>query len=334
MRNCPVCYTKERLQMFTLPYLVPDGWTLPSAITWYTCDKCDMVYGDGEFNQSMLDEYYRSQYGYGINSPDNRKRLEADACWIIDKLSLDDRIIDFGGVGDNGESVIVSMLKDYGFSDAHCTGAGDELPSNCDLIYASHVLEHIYDLPKTMSNITSALADDGLLIIDVPDATGLLQHWKKPILDYNTKHINHFTLRNLLDSGKQFGFESVLVKPYELEYAPAFQVHFKQMDTALLSAKHVVSNILARVNKLKEIDYPVNVWGLSDIAWVLLSYVNLNVLNYIDNDPAYRSATYKGIPVVERPDNDAPIVIMAQGQRERLIENIRKTGIKNRIIEV
>jgi len=85
---------------------------------------------------------------------------------------------------------------------------------------------------------------------------------------------------------------------------------------------------------LSQIKKPVNIWGMGDITWHLLSQVDLDVLNYIDNDPAYRGATYNGKPVLDRPDNDAPIVILAQGQRGRLIENIRKAGIGNPIIEI
>jgi len=103
---------------------------------------------------------------------------------------------------------------------------------------------------------------------------------------------------------------------------------------AQASAKHIMDNISARVDRLKTLaGLPLNVWGMGDITWHLLAQVELNILDYIDNDPAYRGQTYNGKPVQERPTNAAPILIMAQGQRQRLIENIRKAGIQNPIIE-
>ena len=78
----------------------------------------------------------------------------------------------------------------------------------------------------------------------------------------------------------------------------------------------------------------MNVWGLGDTTWHILSQHPLDVLDYIDNDPAYRGQTYGGKPVLERPTNDAPIVILAQGQRAALIRNIRAAGIENEIVEV
>jgi hypothetical protein len=217
---------------------------------------------------------------------------------------------------------------------AVCVGVGDPLPTNCNVIYASHVLEHIYNLPETMALICAALAADGLLIVDVPDATGLLLKWRMPILDFNTKHLNHFTLRHLLELGAHYGFEAVHVKPYELEGAPAYQVNFRKMNVAQASASHIKGNISDRWWKLSKIKEPVNIWGMGDITWHMLSQIDLDVLDYIDNDPAFRNQTYNGKPVLERPTNNAPIVIMSQGQRKRLIENIRKAGITNDIIEI
>jgi len=334
MRPCPTCLHPEREKIFSTPFTPPDGWTLPHEITWFTCDNCGTIYGDGNMTQAMLDEYYRTKYGYGINNPANTIRLYNDGIRISSDFPIQARVVDFGGAGDNGESVLIETLKKEGFTDARCVGVGDKLPLNCDVIYASHVLEHIYDLPDTMRLLESALAPDGLLIVDVPDATGLLNRWRMPILDFNTKHLNHFTLRTLLELGHRWGFESVKVVPYELEFAPCYQVHFKRLNVAVQSMLHIQGKIGERVRKLQAIDYPVNVWGMSDIVWVLLSQVDLNVLNYIDNDPAMRGATYKGKPIMERPDNNAPIVIMAQGQRERLINNIRAAGIVSEIIKI
>ena len=341
MRPCPVCEHLSRTEVFRMPYRIPDSWPLPSEIIWYTCDACSMFYGDGNFDQAMLNEYYTKYYGYGVNNPSNIERLKMDAVRIAElERNREAVIVDFGGAGDDGKSIIVGMLQDRGYTNAVCVGAGDPLPQQCDLIYASHVIEHVYDLPKTMERIDDALAPDGLLIMDGPDATGLLQKCKMPILDFNTKHLNHFTLRDYLNLGYHHGFELVDlptqagVRKYELENAPAYQLQFRRLDVAKASAKHITDNISARVDRLKTLaGLPLNVWGMGDITWHLLAQVELNILDYIDNDPAYRGQTYNGKPVQERPTNAAPILIMAQGQRQRLIENIRKAGIENPIIE-
>jgi hypothetical protein len=345
MRGCPVCQSNQRTEVFSMTYKIPDGWPLPNEIKWFTCDSCGMLFGDGDFNQDMLDKYYAGFYGFGVNSPANVERLKIDATVISTAINSNKSavIVDFGGAGDDGKSVLVDALQHLGFTNAVCVGVGDALP-DADVIYASHVLEHIYDLPETMMLLRGALADDGLLIVDVPDATGLLLKWRMPILDFNTKHVNHFTLRHLLELGAHYGFESVCVKPYELERAPAYQVHFRRLDVARGSYSHIYENIDARLMKLIRLGgEPVNIWGLGDITWHVLSRYAidpatkgepLNILDFIDNDPAYENQAYNGKPVRQRPTNSAPIVILAQGQRGRLIENIRKAGITNQIIEI
>jgi hypothetical protein len=335
-RPCPVCLHPSRTEVFSMTYRIPDDWTLPDRIDWMTCDACGMIYGDGDFDQSGFDAYYRERYGYGVNSPANIDRLKIDATIIATAINGNKNacIVDFGGAGDDGKSVLVDALQRLGFTNAVCVGVGDYMKKDSDVIYASHVLEHIYDLPHTMRLLSAALAADGLLIVDVPDATGLLLKWKMPILDFNTKHVNHFTLRHLLELGAHYGFEAVAVRPYELERAPAYQVQFRRLNVSYQSAWHVTTNIGKRIDKLRQIREPVNIWGMGDITWHILSQMDLDVLDYIDNDPAYRGQTYNGKPVQERPTNDSPIVILAQGQRGRLIENIRAAGIQNRIIEI
>lgn len=330
MRPCPVCDEYKRRPVWSMGYRVPDGWPLPERIDWYTCCACGMLYGDGDFDQDSLTDYYMRFYGYGVDIPENVERLKRAAGWIAEHFDPLDTIIDFGG----GDGIIEGELSRMGFARTCTAQVGDMLPEGARLIFASHVLEHIYALAGVMAEIVSALAGDGTLIIDGPDATGLLQRWGLPILDFQTKHINHFRLIDYLRLGREWGLELVHHSAYELHGAPCYQMHFARYDVARLSARHVKDSVAARLKKLRQIDFPVNVWGLGDVSWHLLSMVDLHVLNYIDNDPAYRGATYQGHPVLERPNNAAPIVIMAQGQRTALIRNIRAMGVENEIIEI
>lgn len=338
MRSCPVCNILDRFQrtkIFSTTYKIPDGWPLPNKITWYTCNNCGACYGDGDFNQDMLNEYYKKYYGYGVNSRDNVRRLKYAARFHAVRYKLEDgaRVLDFGGAGDDGISIYLTEIQKYFAKiDAHCTNAGDALPQNCDVIFASHVLEHVYNLPETMRALVDALAPDGVFVIDGPDAANIDPTW--PILDFNTKHINKLTLSDYARLGHEYGLVAIASLTYHIQGYPCYSIHFQKRDIARESAKHIQEATAAKVEKLKEIDYPVNVWGMSDVTWHLLSRVDLDVLTYIDNDPAYRGQTYDGKPVLEKPDNDAPIVIMSQGQRTRLIANIRGAGISNEIVEI
>ena len=339
MRNCPACLSEYRSPVWYMEYKTPDGWPLPSEIVWYTCSSCGLLYGDGPISQSMFNEYYQRYYGYGINSPDNKKRLMADADEIARMFTArkDAVIVDFGGGGDDGRSIIVDALQGRGYLNAVSVGVNDEIPKDCDLIYASHVLEHIYNLPEIMRMLLFALRPEGTLVVDGPDSTGILLKWDMPMMDFNTKHLNHFTLRDYLNIGHKYGLEAMDIRSYKLSGAPAFHIQFKRLNMAEKSAEHVkteTTRMLDRLYGYAKNKTPVNIWGMGDITWHLLSRLDLNVMNYIDNDPAYRGQTYKGQLVLERPDNNEPILILAQGQKKRLIENIRKMGVKNQIVEI
>ena len=337
MRTCPVCGEYNRRLLFSSGFKVPDGWPLPKIINWYTCTDCGMIFGDGDFSQAMLNEYYTKYYGYGINSKDVEERLVGIAAEIGRRYPMTTRFVDFGGSGDDGLSLCAERLKAIGFTNAYNVNAGEKVPE-CDILLASHVIEHVYDMKETMDEITNALSWDGLLIIDGPDSTGLVREWTMPMLDFHTKHLNHFKMIDYLRLMELYGFELIDSVRYKdvrsSQTAPCFRMYFKRYNTANESANRVTSSIEDRVEKLRKIDFPVNIWGVGDIAWHLLSKVHLDILDYIDNDPAMRGATIDGKPIVELPTNDKPILIVAQGQRSRLIDKIRSLGLTNEVIEI
>jgi len=62
--------------------------------------------------------------------------------------------------------------------------------------------------------------------------------------------------------------------------------------------------------------------------------VPLDVAHYVDLDPAYRNQTIQGVPVLDHVEGNYPIVVIAQMQKESVLESIRKLGIQNRIITI
>jgi SAM-dependent methyltransferase len=333
MRNCPVCQLPNRKELWTMEYKIPDGWPVPTFITWCECTDCGMIFGDGDISQAMLDEYYKNYYGYGVDSiTGNIERLQALAEEVAKNNDKSKRIVDFGG----GDGWFIQRLKELGFADTHNLHVNMAIPDGVDVLLASHVIEHIYDLPDAMNRINTAIKPGGLLIVDGPDTTGILLDWKMPMMDFNTKHINHFTLLNYLDLGRQYGFTAFRVEHYTHNGAWSYRIYFKKgFNVGESCREKVQGNVERIIESLKKFDgEPVNIWGMGDISWHVLSYVDINIVNYIDNDPAYRGRTYSGKPVLERPDNDYPILILAQGQRDLLIKNILDLHLPNRIVEI
>jgi len=332
LRSCPVCGSDKRKGEWRSRFLVPDGWTQPDYLDWFVC-KCGMIYADNaDITQRDYDIYYNEKYGYGVEDPGQQMRMDNRARLISNTLhDRNARIVDFGG----GDGELKGHLEDYGFRDVHLVNAGDKMPENIDLLIAEHVLEHVYDMPEVMAKFDNVKIG-GRLIVDVPDATVIAYTAapEMPMLDFHQKHINHFSMRDMLRLMYEHGFEYQDGFAYKERFLSCRCYQFTKTAgmTYGLSKMTVTSNIEKKVMKLKLLgDIPVIVWGLGDIALHCLATHMPNVIELVDNDPAYRGAAIRGMEVKERPDSDAPIIILAQSQQKLLIENIRKMGITNEI---
>ena len=336
MRKCPGCNSAFREKSWRSDYLVPDGWTRPPYLDWLRCEDCGMIFGDNEIvTQKDYDAYYKERYGYGVTDEACVARLKNRAEYIRSKYpSQQPRIVDFGG----GDGILSDSLRELGFNDVWNYGVGDDMPQHADVIIAEHVLEHIYDMNQAMSTIINALKDRGVLIVDVPDAgrIAIERNPKTPILDYSQVHINHFRLFDMLNLMRKWGFELIEESGYhERGSACRMYVFVKDAKLVASASKYFVTrSIQEKVAKLRGMsDDTVCVWGFGDIAATSLEGWLPNVQYFVCNDPAFIGATIQGIPVYDAPIDDIPVIVIAQSQKEKLIQHIKEV-CTNRIIEI
>jgi len=319
-----------------MDFLVPFEFTQPQYLAWRKC-ACGMIYADNEtITQADYDKYYRERYGYGVNDEQQQQRMDSRA-YLVNELARDRdaRIVDFGG-GEGGLKHILE--KRYYMRDVHSVGAGDHIPHNIDILIAEHVLEHVYDMREVMLKFRN-VKPGGVVIVDVPDAERIAEELppEMPILDYHQKHINHFSFADMVGMMNRHGFSLQRFFSYEERFMPCRCYIFRRrvIDVFESSRAYVEKNVAEKVKKLKALgDKPVIVWGLGDIALHCLSQHMPNVMYFVDNDPAYEGAVVADTPVLDSVEDDYPIVIIAQSQKKKLIENIRSIGVKNRIIEI
>lgn len=67
-----------------------------------------------------------------------------------------------------------------------------QLSMTFDCIILTHVLEHIYDLSAAIANLSSKLNENGILYIEVPDASRYSDLYFVPYYYIDCEHINHF----------------------------------------------------------------------------------------------------------------------------------------------
>jgi SAM-dependent methyltransferase len=333
MRFCPVCNSKERELLWRADFVVPDGWPRPKYLDWLRCE-CGMIYADHPtVTQFDYDRYYQEFYGYGVEDYEQQKRLRDRAHYVAEKFDKSAKVADFGG----GYQGLTRILAQYGFNNTSNVEAGDEIPENVDVIIAEMVIEHVYSMNSVMEEITTCLKDGGTLIVDVPDAGAIAMNGsdKMPLLDFQQVHLNHFRVVDMLRLMERWGMELVETCAYvERNLNCRMFVFVKGADIGKLSREHVTKNMDDKIKKIEAIgDKPVIVWGLGDIALHLLARHPLNVKYYVCNDPAFKDQTIGRIPVLEAPISDHPIVVMAQAQKDKLIEHI-KSVCDNEIIEI
>jgi hypothetical protein len=339
-KNCPVCNSTIRTEGWNMDFEVPDGWENPIHNLVCLCE-CGMIYYDNDKTQEDYDLYYKNRYATVLPLDTDELRLN-NLVKLIRKTepNKSSRIVDFGG----GSGYIEKKLTKFGYTDVHTVNVGDELPKDIDVLILSHVLEHIYTLREVMDWLLTNVR--GKVIVDSPDAQGVTTNKKLPILDYHQKHINHFSLQtlNLLFSKYKYVptcIERYKMKPYNF---PTMRIVYEKLTPESMfpvsmwiyteSQKRIEANMKAKEEKMKEITFPVVVWGCGDICMTMLKRVPLDVIHYVDNDPAFIGQTINGIPVLDHVESTAPIVIIAQMQQSNLINRIRDSGLPNKVIVV
>jgi SAM-dependent methyltransferase len=333
--QCPVCRCERREDSWQMDFVVPDGWTLPSANRVCRCLDCGFVYYDNDRRQEHYDLYYQQRYGFGVDTPENYARLDALAEEIEAAFPLTDRVLDFGG----GGGYLVAKLEERGYS-ARTWSPGEPPPEaqSCDLLIASHVLEHVYGLGTCISSLREVLTPDGFVLAEVPDEMAASFQTRPPLLDYIQQHVNHFGPFHLDLLFNRYGFSRESGKQTSFNGAFCYRALYRNDGHRGMwkrSREHIEQAMAEKAAKLRKIQKPVIVWGCSNTVWHLLTIAEFPIAYFVDRDiRAYPAgSTIRGIPVYDRVCSDDPILVLAQGQRQAILENIRERGLKNEVLE-
>ena len=200
-----------------------------------------MGFSDDGITQQDLDRYYAQQGKYGdlgVYAQGEYGGLETEAPWELARATAladfiaahgqpHQRVLDVGC----STGTLLALLQKRGFSDV----AGVEpLPQavltaregrgldvyegwigtavehgEYDVVTFSHVLEHVLDLREVLGQARDLLSDDGLLVVEVPDASRFRDFIHIPYQDFNTEHINHFSSVMLNAAISSAGFELI-----------------------------------------------------------------------------------------------------------------------------
>jgi SAM-dependent methyltransferase len=392
-RPCPVCGALAGEPLHRRSFVLPDGHPLARGYTVVTCGVCGAAYATPLPDQAAYDRYYRDASKYadaatgtgGGTQPWDDQRLEetarAIASFTPDKST---HIVDIG-CGNGG---LLRWLATLGYTNltgvdpaqacADTTGAiagvrglvGSlfALPETLEpagLIVLSHVLEHVREAGAAVDGLAAITSAGARVYAEVPNASQYTEYLVSPFLDFNTEHINHFsvgTLKRLfasrgwkIDSAGTKAITSSPTTRYPAAWVvaersrPGEAIDEQQPDRSLrmalsryVSASHaLLSRVVARCEQLGVAQKEIIVWGTGQTTAILLAETPLGgarVRAFTDSNPMHYGRTISGAPVVP-PDAlrawpKIPIVIGSLLHGAEIAEAISARGLVNPIIRL
>jgi SAM-dependent methyltransferase len=370
-------------------FALPEGHPLPEDFDIVACPDCEFVYADTRGAASDYDEYYSQFSKYadqgtstgGGGNPKDFERLEkmADSiCQMVPNRHA--KIVDVGCA--NGG--LLGALKSRGFvsllgvdPSAECVentqklfgvpasqGWLNALPPECcgvDLAVVSHVFEHVLALKEAVGSLASALSADGILYVEVPDASRYAECLAAPFQDFNVEHINHFGAASLTNLMQVCGFEALRVETKLLETngvaypalfgffqrsrsgvegrgwlrSPEFR---REMDAYIARSSERLRAIDAKLGA--RISEPVYVWGTGQLTIKLLVETCLSgadIVAFVDGNPLNHGKSFHGRRIIAPEDLASlprhAIIVGSLLHQDAITRRIRNgLGLNNEIL--
>lgn len=388
IRTCNICGSDRGTVLHTFNFTLHDGVQLPASYDLVVCEKCGFVFADTPATQQMYDTFYAEQSKYedtsvssgGYTSAWDRERFKAVASYLDVFVSRDASILDIGCA--NGGLLLA--LREAGFNrlagldpsrqcveNVRSTGfdadqgglftgnSGSMRSQGYDCLLLSHVFEHVRDLAEAVVWLRNLLAKDGLVYIEVPDASRYAEYYKIPYYYFDCEHINHFdsvSLQNLLNA---YGFTLCDMRQRDIPSSaedryPVVAALFRLSGDAVSSparvARDAVSSIqsylarsaqdtvFATIGRLAEQSEALMIWGAGQYAVRLLATSRLGectIVSFIDKDRRKQGTMLGAIPV-QSPDalrgHRGPVVVCSALHSAEISSEIRSMGLDNEIV--
>lgn len=391
-RPCPVCGALAGEPLHERKFVLPDGHPLARGYTVVTCGICGAAYATPLPDQSAYDRFYRddSKYadaatgtGSGAQAWDDQRLEETARALAAFAPEQSTHIVDVGC----GAGGLLRWLAKLGYTNLTgidpapaCADATSAIPGvrgitgslfalptvePAGLIVLSHVLEHVRDVSAAVDGLKTITRSGGRVYAEVPNAAQYAEFLVAPFLDFNTEHINHFsvgTLKRLFASRGwkivSCGSKAIASSPtakYPCAWVlaelplPGEAVEEMPADRSLrmalsryVSASHsLLARVIARCEELGIASKEIIVWGTGQTTAILLAETPLGgarVRAFTDSNPMHYGRTVSGAPVVP-PDAlrawpNIPIVIGSLLHGAEIAGSISARGLVNPVIRL
>jgi SAM-dependent methyltransferase len=386
IRHCPICDGRNKNFIKHIKLVVPDDFILPSEYDIVACKNCGFVYNDVP-NSKSFDEYYAnykentnftipSEAAYALTKEKRESRHSISAKFIETSAKIDKSaaILDIGC----SFGATLTALKQKGFSNLNAldldsasinylqqiginSNVGSifsenipEFENKFDLIILGHILEHLYEPKKAITNIKGWLKPKGKIFIECPDLYQYPQTSPFPGFFAEWEHINHFSiisLMNLLNDFRLKSYDTGTIYAL-IENFPCLYMIFerdeknrkicktKNDEISILESLNVPNEkgrkILFNIENLKNKE--ISLWGAGQYCYMLLSHTPLsgkNVKFIVDKDEKKQGKKILDIEIMSPKilkDFKGTIVVCSTTAKEYIVSDIQEMGLTNNMV--
>ncbi len=389
LRECPVCGHRQAEPLHSLHFVLTEDKNLAPACDVVACDRCGTAFADTPVTQREYDDLYakRSRYAAGpaAHSTVNERDIGRfrDMAMEIESVVPDrsSRIADIGCA--NGQ--MLSALSALGY---RCLTGVDPSPACVqhvnripgveafvgslsdlasarqpfDIIVLSHVVEHVRDLKPALAHVQAHLNSAGIVYVEVPDASRYVDFVWSPFQDFNSEHINHFSLTSLANLLRRAGFAPFRSGSKEILSAPGMpypaifwfarrdpeagseiekdpDLRDRLLDYVRVS-KRLMHDIDTRLREALPDGAPVIVWGTGELTAKLLADTELgraNLVAFVDSNPINQGQRLRGLPILppqELRSSGTTIVVASILHHDSIAAAIRDLGLQNPVLRL
>jgi SAM-dependent methyltransferase len=276
--QCPICNNSK----FSLFLKTQDYFLTNDKFTIEQCSSCGFKLTNPRPALKDLDQYYESTEYISHSNADRglvnkiyqivRSYTLKSKFKLIHKYVKSGKILDIGcGTGEflhniqhkdfiatgiePNENARNQAKRKFGLAVYDETDINGLQKNQFDVITLWHVLEHVYDLDERISQIKELIADNGILIVALPNPSSWdAKHYKKYWAAYDCpRHLYHFDQINVKNLFSKYGFEVFNKRPmyFDSFYVSMLSEKYRQSKLQFLRGgiNGFISNISAYFNR-------------------------------------------------------------------------------------
>ncbi len=388
-RKCPVCLSEKGEKLHEQKFILPKYSPLPDKYDILSCTRCAMVYADTCASQDDYDLFYKNMSKYedkdassgSGNTLYDKRRLDETAQTIAQYIkNKNSSILDIGCASGG----LLKVFRDMGYK--NLSGLDPSLTcvqnlQNLDIkgiqgglfdlnninnnqyncVILSHVFEHICDLRLAVNNLLQLLDDDGILYVEVPDASRYKDYYVVPYYYFDSEHINHFDKIALNNLFLQYSLECIHQNEKEMpvsnsqNYPAVYSIYNKNsgkndfdlvIDSSLKGKVMVFVHQSERntmnkdLNTLAKSREDIVVWGAGSFTTRLLGNSELgkcNIVAFIDKDKNKQGNKLNNIEIMPASileNFSGTVVVCSALYSDEIVKEIKDSGYDNQVIVI